>query len=118
MPWPPTRIRQRANSPKACQKEIWRHPKSAGVSQFHRCITSSPPIQMKRAIAGGPIKISANSFFFVMLCSLFLRFVSSIHFLASSFSKLVVNAPQSFAEMKHCVTFAREQRVDVDAVFY
>src|SRR5271167_3026457 len=94
-------MRQRASSPKACQKVIWRHPNNVGVSQFQRCITSSPPIQMKSAIAGGPMKISANHFFFVMLCSLFLR-------------KFVVNALQSFAQMKHRVALAREQRVDAD----
>src|SRR5882724_6670991 len=48
---PPKRIRQRANRPIACQKVIAFQPNSDGSSQFQRCITASPPIQIKAGIA-------------------------------------------------------------------
>ena len=42
-PWrpnPPKRIRHSARSPSACQKVIWRQPKSGGSSQFHSSRTT------------------------------------------------------------------------------
>src|SRR5207244_6319614 len=35
-PKPPNRIRQRASSPRACQKVISRNPNNVGPSQFHK----------------------------------------------------------------------------------
>ena len=43
-PNPPKRIRHSARSPSACQKVIWRQPKSGGSSQFHSSRTTSPPM--------------------------------------------------------------------------
>src|SRR5437762_499192 len=78
----------------------FRHPNNIGNSQFHRCITSPPPIAMKTAIpmiASGATQIS----FFLMLCPSF--FLNS-----SPLPKLVVNALQPFAQMQHRVALARE----------
>ena len=63
-PKPPNRIRQRASSPRACQKVICRHPNNAGSSQFHKCITTSPPIQMKSAIPSDAAEQSKHPFSF------------------------------------------------------
>src|SRR5438876_5257084 len=66
-PQPPNRIRQRSNSPSACQKVIRRQPNSGGSSQFQRCITSSPPMKVNRmipAIAAGASQIHL----FLMFC--------------------------------------------------
>src|SRR5580693_10512364 len=115
MPWPPTRIRQRASSPTACQKVMSRHPNSVGASQFHRCMTSSPPIQMKSGIASIAAGTIKNHFFLLILGSSLTRIISSNRFFGSFLGKFVVNALQSFAELKHRVALAREQRVDADA---
>src|SRR5208282_2707413 len=81
-------------------------------------MTSSPPIQMKSAIPiGAKIAIAIHFFFLFMLCSLTIRIISSLHFVASFLRKFVVNALQSFAQMKYRVTLAREQGVDADAGF-
>src|SRR6266403_3703263 len=102
-PQPPKRMRHSARSPSACQKVIWRQPKSGGSSQFHRCSTSSPPRKTNRTIAriaSGARKIH----FFLMFSS-------------SCFLKFVVNALQSFAQMQHGIAFAREQRIHAHAGF-
>src|SRR5271154_2508873 len=100
---PPNKTRQSASNPKACQKVTCRQPNSGGSSQFHRCIISSPPIRMKSAIAIGARKIIA-SHFLRMWCSLFL-------------CKFVVDVLQSFAQVQHRVSLAREQRVYAHAGF-
>jgi len=48
---PPNRIRHSASSPKACQNPSVRQPKSGGSSQFHRCMTTSPPTNRNSGIA-------------------------------------------------------------------
>ena len=52
-PWcsPPKRIRHSASNPKACQKVSVRQPNSGGSSQFHKCITTSPPTKINSGIA-------------------------------------------------------------------
>ena len=52
-PWrpnPPKRIRHSARIPSACQKVIWRQPKSDGSSQFQSCSTISPPMAINTKI--------------------------------------------------------------------
>src|SRR5215471_18419764 len=90
-------MRHNNRSPRACQKLIWRKPKSGGSSQFHKCNTISPPMKVKSNIArmaSGAMKIH----FFLMFSSSFFR-------------KFVVNALQSVAQMQHRIAFAREQRI-------
>src|SRR5882724_1014695 len=105
---PPKRIRQRASRPIACQKVIALQPNSDGSSQFHKCITTSPPIQIKAGmatIASGAIQNNFFLFFMLyMVCSLLLP-------------KIFINALQTFAQMQHGIAFAREQCVDVYAGF-
>src|SRR5271169_1215235 len=103
---PPKRIRHSASIATACQKVSRRQPKSGGSSQFHRLITSQPPMAIKSAIpmiAAGIMKIS------------FLNF--GLMFSPSCFRKLVVNALQPFAQVQHGIAFAREQRIDANAAF-
>src|SRR3989454_6821594 len=103
-PSPPKRMRHSARIPSACQKVIWRQPKSGGSNQFHRCSTSSPPMAINSSIpriASGAMKIS--------LFNLGLMFGSS------RFRKFVVNALQSLAQMQHRIAFAGEQRVHAHA---
>src|SRR5256885_12986208 len=105
---PPKRIRQSASRPIGCQKVIAFQPNSDGSSQFQRCITTSPPSQIKAGIATiarGAIQINFFLFFMLcMVCSLLLP-------------KIFIDALQTFAKMQHGVTFAREKRVDVYAGF-
>ena len=57
-PSPPKRIRHSNSNPKACQKPNARQPNSGGSNQFHKCITTSPPMKMKSGsptIAAGMI---------------------------------------------------------------
>src|SRR5207249_4036436 len=94
-------MRHSARSPRACQKVIWRQPNSGGNSQFQRCNTISPPMAINTGIAriaSGAMKIH----FFLMFSS-------------SCFPIFVVNTLQSFAEMKHRVALAREQRIHAHA---
>src|SRR2546430_7713202 len=105
---PPKRIRHSANRPMACQKVITFQPNNDGSSQFHRCITTSPPIQIKAGIAtmaSGAIQINFFLFFTLcMVCSLLLP-------------KIFIDALQAFAQIQHVIAFAREQRVDVHTGF-
>src|SRR5215831_6132427 len=101
-PQPPNRIRQRSSSPSACQKVMSRQPKRGGSSQFHSCITISPPIKTNATIAriaSGPSQIHFR-----------LMFSSS-----SSFGQFVVNALQPPAQMQHRIALAREQRIHARA---
>ena len=66
-PWLPKSIRHSARIPTACQKVSCRQPKSDGSSQFHKCITISPPTKIKSAmptIAAGTIQ---NNFRFPLV---------------------------------------------------
>src|SRR5712692_10205730 len=63
-------------------------------------MTTSPPSQMKSAIASSASGARKIHFFLLMLCSSFLR-------------KFVVNGLQSLAQMKHRIAFPREQRIHV-----
>src|SRR6185369_8824156 len=102
-------MRQSASNPRACQKVTCGNPNNAGASQFHRSITTSPPIQAKTAIPtipNGAIQISLFSVFRLLLM-----------LYSSLIRKLVVDALQSFAQMQHRIPFAREQRVDVYSAF-
>src|SRR5882672_6956618 len=100
MPRSPNKIRQRANSPMACQKVISRHPNTAGRFQFHNCITTSPPITMKAATPSD----AARAIPILFMCS------SPLH-------KLVVYVLQPLAQMQHRIPLAREQRVNAYAAF-
>src|SRR6185295_456030 len=65
-PKPPNRIRHRASKPNACQKVTVRSPKTPGASQFHKSITTKPPIALKitmPTIPSGTIQI--RFFFFI-----------------------------------------------------
>src|SRR5262249_27863998 len=93
-------MRQSARSPNACQKVIWRQPKSGGRSQFHNSITISPPRKANSAIptiAAGTIQINRLTF--------------GLIFSSSSFREIVVNFSQALAQAQHGIVFAREQRV-------
>src|SRR5713101_9242990 len=95
-------MRHSASSPNACQKETWRQPKSGGSSQFHNCLTISPPMKTNSSIpriASGAMKIK---FFLLMVSS-------------SSFRQFVVDALQPLAQMQHRITLAREQRIHAHA---
>src|ERR1051326_329000 len=100
---PPKRMRHNTRSPTACQKGIWRSPNSSGISQFHSCLTISPPAKMNSArpsIARGAKNI--------IRCHLGLIFTTS------RFHELVVNVLQPLAQMQHCIALAREQRIHAD----
>jgi len=71
-----------------------RHPNKAGSSQFHKCITTSPPIALKTAIARIASGAMKSHFFFIVY---------------SSFpQELVVDAPQASPQMKYRVALARK----------
>src|SRR5580704_9016563 len=53
-----------------------------------------------------------------MLRSSILRSISSHHIFPSFPDKLIVNTLQAFAQMKHRVALAREQRVHADTAFH
>src|SRR5271165_1369636 len=101
---PPNRMRQSTSIAIACQKVIRCQPKRPGSIQFHRLMTTHPPKAMNNTmpiIAAGTMK---NSFF-------------PLIFLSSCFRKLVVNRLQSLAQMQHCISLAREQRIHAHAAF-
>ena len=75
------------------------------VPQMHHHFAANP--DEKRDPQRGQ-QSNPDPFLFLMLCSSFLR---------SFLRKLVVNALQSFAQMKHRVALAREQGVDAYAAF-
>src|SRR6266536_4317213 len=103
-PSPPKRIRHSARSPSACQKVIWRQPKSGGSSQFHSCSTTSPPMAINNSIpriASGAMKITL--------------FHLLVMFTPSRFRKFVVNFVQPLAQTEHRIAFAREQRIHAHA---
>src|SRR5204863_8252005 len=103
MPKPPNRMRHSTSIPSACQKVIGGQPNSAGVSQFHRDFTISPPMVMNNAIPS-----SASGAMNNILIHLGLMFGPS------SF-QFVINLLQPFAQVEHRVPFAREQRVHAHA---
>ena len=89
-PNPPNKMRHSSNSPSPCQNVIVRQPNSPGSSQFHSCITASPPMKTKAAINTG---IRKNHFLLIF---------------APSFpKKLIVNSAQSLPQMQHCISLAR-----------
>src|SRR5215510_5578061 len=93
-------MRQSASRPSACQKLIWRHPKSGGSSQFHSSRTAVPPRKVNSTMP----RIAAGTM--------------NIHLLLMSpspFPQLVMEALQSLAQVEHGVPLPREQRVDAHA---
>src|SRR5215210_4960797 len=100
-PNPPKRIRHSARSPSACQKVIWRQPKSDGSSQFHSCFTISPP---RARNSRNTSRISG-----ARTINRFLIWGSS------RLSEFVVNDLQSLAQMSYRIAFAREERIHAHA---
>src|SRR6185312_6782704 len=85
-----------------CQKPIWRQPKSDGSSQFHKSITTSPPMAMNVRMA----KIASGAIHrirFLLICS------------SSTFPELFVDSLQPLAQMQDRVAFARKQRIHAHA---
>ena len=76
-PNPPKRIRHSARSPSACQKVIWRQPKSGGSSQFHRCSTTSPPMAINSSNRQNRQRSHENPFLHLVSCSVPHAFVNS-----------------------------------------
>ena len=93
-------MRHSTRSPSACQKVIWRHPRSGGSSQFHRCSTTSPPMKVNSTIA----RIASGAIIIIL-------FTLGLMFGSSCFHKFVVNVVQALAQMQHRIALAREQRI-------
>src|SRR5689334_5896201 len=96
----PKRMRHSTRSPSACQKVISRQPKSDGSSQFHKCITISPPMK----INSGIVRIASGAIQIIFFHFLFM-------FSPSRFRKFVVDTLQALAQIQYGVAFAREQRI-------
>src|SRR5262252_5634850 len=96
---PPKRILVRTKRPRACEKLMLRHPKSDGVSQFHRLMTTKPSTRMAAA---------ANDTNFNLL-------TSQYRFISLSFRKFDVDILEAFAQMEYSVVLARKQSVHPQA---
>src|ERR1700739_4863771 len=83
--------------PSACQKLITCQPNSAGVSQFHRLITTKVKTVANSTANSTNFNPLKNQFLFMLYPS-YLR-------------EFVVNRLQSLAQVGHRVVLAREQRV-------
>src|SRR5438874_12370675 len=104
MPKPPNRMRHSTMIPSACQKVMGGQPKSAGVSQFHRDFTISPPM-----VTNSAIPRSASGAKNITLIHLGLIFGTS------TFREFVIDVLQPFAQVQHGVALAREQGVHAHA---
>src|SRR5262249_23540829 len=97
---PPKRILLRISSPKACQKVMTCQPKSAGMSQFHKLMSTKP---------NSARNSTANSVNFSPFSNRFLL----ISVLISP--KLRIDGAKSLAQMQDGVMLAREQGIDAYA---